>query len=40
MRVVAGLQEKELRRGNLTYHEPKVKFLEINRVEVLIQDKK
>lgn len=40
MRVEAGLQEKELSQGNLTYREPKVKFLEINRVEVLIQDKR
>lgn len=40
MRVEAGLQEKELSQGNLTHHEPKVKFLEINRVEVLIQDKR
>lgn len=40
MRVGAGLQEKELSQGNLTYHEPKVKLLEINRVEVLIQDKR
>lgn len=40
MRIGAGLQEKELSQGNLAYHDPKVKLLEINKVEVLIQDKR